>query len=465
MAERHPSAETTRKPRQYENMNDREARDILDLMEVDIMESSSRKEEIMVNAMDSFSSFVLHEEREECRKILEHHMGATVGALQGGSDDEEIYRVTINDDEQSACGQLLRKFRSSSREGKRLAPMLTLDKFEEYMLGMCGRRSFSRSCRKCTRVNNIMFILTFGCTNGQVRHIDKMNPNLQICLYMSTDCPSTIVYHLEEPDIINGEQLVEYWEETRLVPELIKSMLQNNYTSRKLSERHHTKFFSFWGTIDDILDTFGKLYRPVSSSLSFRVDPGVTLIAGGNEVHAGPPTNGARMFAFAVGIPEEEERDNYSIDEDINDTGSTRGGDQDNDGEIQYCPALLHVDLMCILFVTMEVEFADRVEEYENAKRFLLALLQELIEDQPQETYERLLPDSRSELRNWLGSVARYTMRKDSYEVEKLMTVALKSGSIFCSPDIAGPSGGKTKKERRRARRKKVKNCKVQKET
>ena len=343
-----------RNHRQYEDIDDREARDILDLMEVDILEASSRKEENMADAMHSFSSFVLDEEREQCQEILENHMGATVGALQGGSDDEEIYRVTINDDEKSACGELIEKFRNSSREGKRFAPMLTLERFEEYMLGMCERRSLSRSCRRCTRVNNIMFILTFGCTNGQVRHIDKMNPNLQICLYMSNDCPTTIVYNLEEPDIINGEQLVEYWEETRSVPELIKTMLQNQYTSRKLSKQQHTKCFSFWISIDEILATFGKLYRPVSSSLAFRVDPGVTLIAGGNEVHAGPPTTGPRIFAFAVGIPEEEENDDDATNENDRATASNGGDDEDNDGEIQYCPTLLHVDLICILFITMK---------------------------------------------------------------------------------------------------------------
>lgn len=453
MAERHCSVDNSR-PRQYVNMNNREAREILDMMEVDIMKASSRKEENMVTAMDAFSSFVLYEERELCRTILENHMGATVGALQGGSDDEEIYRVIINDDENGACGELLKEFRNSSREGKRFAPLLTLNKFEEYMLRMCDIRSLSRSCRKCTRVNNIMFILTFGCTNGQVRHIDKMNPNLQICLYMSIDCPSTILYHLEEPDIINGEQLVEYWEETHSVPDLIKSMLLNKHTSTKLSERRHTRFFSFWGTIDDILDTFGKLYRPVSSSLAFRVDPGVTLIAGGNEVHAGPPTTGPRMFAFAVGIPEEEESDVYG-EEHAGSTDENNGDDEDNDGEIQYCPALLHVDLTCILFITMEVEFADRSEEYEGAKRFLLDLLLELIEDQPKETYERLLPENRSELRDWLGSVSRSTVQGDSYEVDKLMTAALKSESIFYSPDMGGRVGGKNKKDRRRTRRKK----------
>lgn len=451
MGESYCSVDKSR-PSQYVNLNDREAREILDNMEVDIMEASGRKEEKMANAMDAFSSFVLYEESEQCRTILESHMGATVGALQGGSDDEEIYRVTIKDDENSACGQLLKMFRSRSREGKRFAPLLTRNKFEEYMLGMCDRRSLSRSRRRCTRVNNIMFILTFGCTNGQVRHIDKMNPNLQICLYMSSECPSTIIYHLEEPDVINGEQLMEYWEETRSVPSLIKSMLMNKYTSRKLSEQRHTRFFSFWGTIDDILETFGKLYRPVSSSLSFRVDPGVTLIAGGNEVHAGPPTSGPRMFAFAVGIPEEEENEMHS-DENDGAADLNGGDDEDNDGEIQYCPALLHVDLTCILFIMMEVEFADRSEKYEGAKRFLLDLLLELIEDQPQETYERLLPDSRSELRDWLGDIARSTMTGDSYEVDKLITAALKSHSIFYPPDIGGRVGGKNRKDRRRARR------------
>ena len=439
--------------RKYENVDDREAREILDLMEVDILKASNRREETMVDAMDAFSSFVLHEEREECRQILEKHMGATVGALQGGNDDEEIYRVTINDDEHTACGELIQLFRNGSREGKRFAPMLTLHKFEEYMLAMCDKRSLSRSSRRCTRVNNIMFILTFGRTNGQVRHIDKMNPNLQICLYMSNDCPSTIVYHLEEPDIINGEQLVEYWEETHQVPGLVKSLLRTEYTSRKLSEQPHTKFFSFWGTIDEILETFGKLYRPVASSLSFRVDPGVTLIAGGNEVHAGPPTHGPRMFAFAVGIPEEEE---------VNDAGSVTSedansrNDEDNDGEIQYCPALLHVDLICILFSVMEVEFSDRVEEHDVAKQFLLELLRELIEDQPQETYERLLPDDRSELRDYLGNVARATVGHDSYEVDSLMGMALKSDTIFFPPDRFG---SKTKKEKRRANRRKKKNA------
>ena len=104
----------------------------------------------------------------------------------------------------------------------------------------------------------------------------------------------------------------------------------------------------------------------------------------------------------------------------------------------------------------MEVEFSDRVEEHDDAKQFLLELLRELIEDQPQETYERLLPDDRSELRDWLGSVARATVGHDSYEVDSLMGMALKSDTIFFPPDRFG---SKTKKEKRRANRRKKKNA------
>ena len=441
--------------------NERKARNILDMMEVDIIEPSKRDEK-MVNAMDAFASYVLYEEMEVCRTILDNHMakGVTVGALQGGNDENEIYRVVINDDENGACFELISKFRTS-REGKKFSHLLTAEKFEEYMLGMCDRRSSGRSSRRCTRVNNLMYILTFGCTNGQVRHIDKMNPNLQICLYMSSNCPSTIVFHLEDPNIQNGEQLVSYWEETgRPVPDLVKSMLQLRvHTSRKLSEQRHTRFFSFWGTIDAILETFGKLYRPVSNSLQFNADPGVTLIAGGNEVHAGPKTTGPRMFAFAVGIPEEEEEKEEDDDDDNSTTSEKSNGDGDdeeNDGEIQYCPALLHVDLTCILFITMEVEFTDRVEEHDEAKRFLLELLVSLIEDQPQETYERLLPEDRSDLRDWLGCVARSTVRGDTHEVGEYVTTAIQSDTIFYSPDMGGRSGSNNsnKMNKRRARRK-----------
>lgn len=51
------------------------------------------------------------------------------------------------------------------------------------------------------------------------------------------------------------------------------------------------------------------------------VDPGTTLVCGGDEIHAGPPCAGPRMFAFGVGIV-----DNHSGDEcgDNNTAAATR---------------------------------------------------------------------------------------------------------------------------------------------
>ena len=113
--------------------NERKARNILDMMEVDIIKPSKRDEK-MVNAMDAFASYVLYEEMEVCKTILDNHMakGVTVGALQGGNDENEIYRVVINDDENGACFELISKFRTS-REGKKFSHLLTAEKFEEYI--------------------------------------------------------------------------------------------------------------------------------------------------------------------------------------------------------------------------------------------------------------------------------------------------------------------------------------------
>ena len=437
-------------------------------LEVDIIEpsSSSRK---FVLALEAFAHFVLFTEREQCRMILDNaHAG--VGVLQGGNNKEEIYRVIINDDEHGGCNELLRTFRTTV-EGKMLSHLLTMDKLEEYMIGMCDRRSSLRSTRRCTRVNNLMYILTFGETGGQIRHIDAMNPNLQICLYMSNDCPSTVIYQIEGEgqDIVNGEQLVAYWESNNtgsvVVPDLIKCMLLHVNASKRLSEQRHTRYFTFWGSINDNLFTFGKLYQKVSSSVAFNANPGETLIAGGNEVHAGPKTVGPRMFAFAVGIPEEDDDDDVEIASDSNsrnmnansttNADQSPGDDEDANGEIQYCPALLHVDLTCILFITMEIDFADRIVEHEGAKRFMLEVLMPFIEDEPQETYERLLSDERSDLREWLGRVARAKRQGDSHDINAFILEGMHSDTIFFSPDFKSSKHNKVSKRRRARRRNK----------
>ena len=362
----------------------------LNEMGIDVMSPESRKEETMAQALEAFSSFILEEEHEKCQAILDNHTGESVGELQGGSDQHSIYRVLIPDDDNDANGNdaavvLLKEFHSS-RQGKRYLNVLTIERLKQYMLGMCERRTKDRGGRKYTQLGNFMFILQFGGpTDGQVRHIDNMVPNLQICLYMSSECPSTIVYAMDGPPITNGKLLVEHWEknENRAVPELVKCILENRGDTA-LKSKWYTKFFAFWDSIDSNLNCFGKLYQPVSLQLSLEADPGTTLLAGGNEIHAGPPTVGPRMFAFAIGIPEEETNDN-----------------EDNDGEVQYSPVLLHIDFCCILFSILEHEYSARGEEQvREAKHFLLSVLLALVKDYPMKGYTRQIDEDRSELRN-----------------------------------------------------------------
>jgi hypothetical protein len=306
------------------------------------------------------------------------------------------------------------------------------------MLGMCEKRSKNSNSNhgNYRTLGNLMFILAFGPTFGQVRHIDHMDPNLQICLYMSNNCPTTIVYSMEGPPITNCRELVEHWETTTtttthlVVPELVKNILLDKGDAA-LKDASHTKYFSFWSTINAHLKWFGKLYQPVSQQLSLQqTDPGTTLIAGGNEVHAGPPTVGPRMFAFAIGIPDEED----NIEK------------EDNNGEVQYSPPLLQADLCCILFGAMDFEYVDRIEEHLEAKRFLINVLVTFVQEYPQETYVRLLGDERIEVRDWLGRLVQ--VLEDQDKVNALVQEAIESETIFYSPDVGKRRAKKKKKGR-----------------
>jgi hypothetical protein len=263
-----------------------------------------------------------------------------------------------------------------------------------------------------------MFILSFGHASGQLRHIDAMNPNVQICLYMSKDCPSTVAYALEEPWITSSEELLEHWEASiSSVPAIIRTILTEK-ANQSLNSIPCTKWFAFWGTIDVHLKTFGKLYQTVSRPLAMQANPGTILIAGGNEVHAGPRTTGPRMFAFAIGIPE--------------DRGDETENDEDKDGEVQYTPVQLHIDLCCILFSLMDSEYADRHDEQFEAKMFLLSLLVPLIREYPSETYDRLMGDDRMEVRSWLRNLVQ--AMEQNRNIEKLLEEAVASSTIFCTP-------------------------------
>ena len=107
--------------------------------------------------------------------------------------------------------------------------------------------------------------------------------------------------------------------------------------------------------------------------------PGTLLSAGGNDVHAGPPTSSPRMFAFAVGVPA-----------DAGDAPFT-----DGDGEVQYNAVLFHLDLCCVLFGRCDAE----------SKLFLLNRSGPLVSEHPDaESHSRQLGDARADLAGWLAA-------------------------------------------------------------
>jgi hypothetical protein len=402
-------------------------------MQVDLLEPETKRELIMAEALEAFSGFVLEEETAACLHILEKHTGASVGELQGGSDEYEIYRASMTDGV-DAVSELMQLFYAA---WPRYAHVLTEDKLQRYMQTMlCDKR------RKSCRLGNPMLIMAFGPTTGQVRHIDHTDPNLQICLYMSPRCPSTIVYAMEGPFITHTQELIDSWERDTTcngpVPDLVKTiMLEQGDTA--LRDAHHSKYFSFWSSINAQLESFGKLYQAVTEEVAWKeTNPGTILCLGGNQVHAGPPTVGPRMFAFATGIPIDPSNDKSNSDAD----------DHDNDGEVQYCPVLLHVDLCCLLFGFMDFDYAGRVEEHGPAKRFLLERLPPWVREYPGETYVRLLDDDRSPIRDWLGQLVE-SMEEDSGAVQGLLQQAVESETVFYSPDVAKRRAKKKKKKGR----------------
>jgi len=410
-------------------------------MGIDVFTPSSE----LASTFDEFSNFVLHQEKDTCLEILENDDSGCVGELQGGSDAYSIYRVSFptNDDDSNiednnAAVKLLNLFNKYTGRSSKSA--LTLEKIKHYMLSMCARRSRERNCVSYASLGNIMFIMQFGGpTHGQVRHIDNMVPNVQICLYMSDCCPSTIVYEMDDGDglpVTDGNSLIDFWERTKDkdIPQLIKDILQTN-GDVKLKSKWYTKYFSHSDTLNSQLSCFGKLYQPVLYQLGLReTEPGTTLLAGGNEIHAGPPTTTdlGRMFAFAIGIPEEKEEEEES--DSIDDDEETE--DNENDGEVQYSPVLLHIDFCCLLFSILDYEYSngDNVAEVQDAKHFLVEILIELIVDYPMKTYLLQIDEVRSGIRSWLEHVLERIENKQS--INALVEDAVTSEVILYSPDV-----------------------------
>ena len=146
--------------------------------------------------------------------------------------------------------------------------------------------------------------------------------------------------------------------------------------------------------------------------------PGTLLSAGGNDVHAGPPTSSPRMFAFAVGVPE-----------DAGDAPFT-----DGDGEVQYNAVLFHLDLCCVLFGRLA----------QDARMFLLRRLVEMVSEHPDaESYSRQLGDARADLAGWLAKLVEALPT-----VDHVLRDAAASESLFC------PAAKKSRRQRRREARK-----------
>ncbi|KAL3800715.1 hypothetical protein ACHAWO_013257 [Cyclotella atomus] len=451
-------------PSKYPELaSDHEITEKLHEMGIDVLEPQTRFEETMADAMREFSSFVLSTGKEKCLDILENDLyneEGSVGELQGGDDSFSIYRVSFPDEVEStnkkcknAAAKLLQEFNEYSQQTRRHAnTLLTFDNIKQYMLGMCDRRTAEPCSVQYTSLGNLMFILCFGEAAGQVRHIDNMVPNLQICLYMSESCPSTIVYEMDDgegPPVTDVQSLLDLWNrEHNAIPQLIRDILLK-HGDVPLTSKWYTKYFSFWKTINLQLLCFGKLYQPVLHQLSLETNPGTTMLAGGNEVHAGPPTNAPRMFAFAVGIPDANGIDGLDA---IN--GNTTYEDDGNDGEVQYSPVLLHIDFCCILFTLLDDHCDTAIPEtIEEAKRFLVSILVDLIRDYPMQEYLRQIHESRRGTRDWLEKVLYLVDQNAS--VDSLVNDAIQSDVIFYSPDVVKMNSKKKRKGRNKAIRSK----------
>jgi hypothetical protein len=242
------------------------------------------------------------------------------------------------------------------------------------------------------------------------------------------------------------------------MPYLVGTIL-TMYGDRDLGTMWHARYFAKWKTMNDQLLCFGRLYHPVKRALGLIVEPGTTLLAGGNEVHSGPPTMGSRMFAFAIGIPEVEDGGGDVKDDVGEGTTSGKDGDdgEENDGEMQYSPVLLHIDFCCILFGILDFEHQERggdddVSARRKAKIFLVDVLIDLIRDYPMRQYLIQIDEERVGVRNWLDTVLERL--EDGMSTIALAEEVVDSDEILYSPDVMKKRNCRKKKARPKPTRK-----------
>jgi hypothetical protein len=180
-------------------------------------------------------------------------------------------------------------------------------------------------------------------------------------------------------------------------------------------------------------------------------DGSVGELQGGSDAH--------RIYRAV--LPDDDDGDGDENENENDGGGGGDGGDGGggddgaNDGEVQYNPVLLHLDLCCILFGHLDFaprKFddvdADADAAAARAKRFLLDRLVEAVRGAPDaEAYERQLGDDRADVRTWLSKLARSV--DDAAAVEMLLADATASESLLFAPDVA-----KKRKKRKYRRRK-----------
>lgn len=409
----------------------------------------SAKEVSFANTLDALAQFVLYETVDQTIRLLSEANDASVGELSGGNVEQSIYRISFHDEDSNKKGAaelLVDSYNEKNRQRQ-----FSISKLKQYMLQMCNKRNDGRVYE---RVGNLMFILSFGLVHGQVRHIDHMNPNLQICLYMSRECPSTIIYDMTGIPINSCSDLLRYWSSIshdEPVPKAIEHILLTMGDLR-LDKTPYAKYFaSSWFSFNHHLRNFGRLYQPISRPLQLKsCDPGTTLIAGGaNHVHAGPPASGPRMFAFATGIPEND-------DDHVSETVESLEDGDENDGEVQYSPSLLHIDFSCIVFGMLDFEEPSVGVELEiyTAKQFLLDRLLALLKEYPKETYEQQLGEERQSLKEWLKRVV--PALASPREIQTLLQEAISSDTLMYSPDVQTKSFRKFKQRHLKKSRQKT---------
>lgn len=382
-----------------------------------------------------FAQYCTSKENEWVRTLVETSETDDVGLLQGGAAaGPDIYRVAIhvppvvkNGTSSSRSNhvsqQMLRRFCQDPSTPAEYAKVATFEGLQAYILTMCRQKSKQASVQSMSSscLENFMLIVSFagGCP-GQVWHIDRMDDNHAVFLYLTDPCPTTRYSVPNEHDDDGGddhdpgvdsvETLLECWEHyytstdptitPRQVPDALRQVMSNHADTpltvprrrrgkqiESALQRQRPMMQSSWTTLNDQLRVFGRLYQqPVRSTLYLpTVEPGTIGIASGNAIHAGPPTTAPRMVVFGIGVPSEDTSTTTRTSADNNDKDRNRDDDNNydddnqNDGEVQYSAILLHVDLCIIVFAMLEENETDVGEEsVQSAKAFLLHVLDRL---------------------------------------------------------------------------------------